>query len=118
VKTYEPFIYEINHQAPLTLELPFLTNVSQFGCPFTCELSIKEREMKRTPTAEDYKVISFDKTASLLKIEATNFDLHGRTWTIELTKRSVLSNEPEKAASHLIVVKFKDLCYDSQLVAP
>lgn len=88
------------------------------SCPTKDALQIVEGGSARTPSETDLKVVKYDQVASLLTVDVSDFAYDGKTWTIQVSRRGVLSLNNSPAATISITVTFKDICWDSELSAP
>ena len=72
----------------------------------------------RSPSTDDFEIISYDPLDGKLMIETEDFGLHGRSWTLRVTRRSLLSTMAQNQATNFLTIRFKDVCWESALVAP
>lgn len=94
------------------------TSVTQFNCPFLYELTITENGAERALTSADLAVVTFDNLTGEIQIATSDFTYDTIEWTFKVTKTSQLSTTAQREASVSIEVTFKDICWDSTLVAP
>ncbi len=86
-------------------------------CPFTFEIGRVVDGFERLLSPEENKVIQFNPTNGRMRFKTDNFGLDGETWTIRLYMKSTYSMSDMHEAAFVFDIKFRDICWDSDLEA-
>ena len=60
----EKLTYNISKQEPILRNLSWVTNAAEFNCPTDDLIEIVEDGERRSPTVEDFDIISYDLLSS------------------------------------------------------
>ena len=112
--TVAPVVYKINAQRPVKLNPAWVSSVREIDCPFLHTLEIQQTSGR----IQDLSAITFDKADGSIIIATNDFAYDAVRLTLTVTKTSILSLTDASSAAHKISVGFKDICWESNLVAP
>jgi len=90
---------------------------SEEGCPIEYLVSRVVGGVERPLSADEETVLKHFNTTGWLDLETSDYALDGEVWTIRLFMRSSFSKSPLRDGAHIFDIEFRDICWDSKLLA-